>query len=30
MQITIYGTGDGYVTGSLGVAPIIIMEYYYY
>lgn len=30
MQITVYGVGDGYVTGTLGVAPVIIMEYYYY
>lgn len=30
LQITVYGLGDGYITGSLGVAPIIIMEFYYY
>jgi hypothetical protein len=30
MQITVYGVGDGYVTGTIGIAPVIIMEYYYY
>jgi hypothetical protein len=30
MRITVYGIGDGYITGSLGVIPLVIVEYYYY